>query len=148
VHYAQLSAAVIAFDWDSLPVVRDPRIKDDLHSSGSWWQEYNTYTTHSAAAANTPLGWDDEDDTYDWLQSRWRREDALDAVLDAQYGYTQQLAQMVAESVYPEDVELAIKHMNFKLLDPTTLDDAFEAIDHGEDIDLVLGTLFDALHVA
>jgi len=37
--------------------------------------------------------------------------------------------------------------MNFKQLDPAMLDEAFEMLDAGEDIDLVLGMLFDEMHV-
>jgi hypothetical protein len=38
--------------------------------------------------------------------------------------------------------------MNFKGLKPSSLDWALECLEHGEDVDLVLDSLFDELHFA
>lgn len=137
VYYNQLAAAVLTVDWDALPVERDPSVVEPVaYTTGAWWQEYKTYTgytTYTTSAYNEP---------------DYQRNDAIDAVLDAQYGYTDGLAYMIAESVWPDDTELAVRHMNFKQLDPSALDDALEALEHGEDVSLVLGMLFDEMHVA
>ena len=133
IYYQNLAAAVLTVDWDGLPVERDPSVVEPVqdYASGGWWQSYKTYT-HTA--------------TYD--EPDFRREDAIDAVLDAQYGYYDGLAQLVAESVWPDDTGLAVKHMNFKQLPLTSLDWALECLEHGEDVDLILGSLFDELHFA
>jgi len=171
VHYEHLAAAVLAFDWDVLPVERDPSIQEskyDDYKLGGWWQEYRTYTGrsgkrdtyirdydygytgygHDSHAANSPFvpGYDDYTD--EEVDEQIRREDAIDAVLDAQYGYTDALALLIGEAVYPEDVALVVKHLNFKQLDPRALDEAYEALEAGADIDSVLTTIFDEIHAS
>lgn len=131
IYYSNLAAAVLTVDWDALPVERDPSVIEPVYETGNWWSEYTTYKTNTA--------YNDPD---------FRREDAIDAVLDAQYGYHDGLANLVAESVWPDDTGLALKHMNFKQLPPEMLDWALECLEHGEDIDLVLNSLFDELHFA
>lgn len=132
VYFQQLADAVLTVDWDALPVERDPSVVEPVsYSNSSWWTEYRTTTS-----------------AYDYNEPDFKREDAIDAVLDAQYGYYDGLAHLVAESVWPDDTVLAMKHMNFKQLDLTALDDALEALEHGEDVDLVLAMLFDELHTA
>ena len=132
-HYQHLSVAVLSVDWDGLPVERDPSVVEPVsYGTGSWWQEYKTHTKYDPA--------NDEPD--------YRREDAIDAVLDAQYGHYDALANMVAESIWPDDTGLALRHMNFKALKPTSLDWALECLEHGEDVDLILDSLFDELHFA
>ncbi len=150
VHYQHLSEAVLAVDWDCLPVVREAGVEEYKYDAGSWWQEYKTTTGY------TKYGFNDDTDYTDPLNYQdhkyadpdFRREDVMDAVVDAQYGHTDPLKQYIATSVWPDDTALAEKHMNFKLLDPRMLDEAFEALDHGEDIDLVLCMLFDEVHVS
>lgn len=143
-YYQHLSSAVLQLDWDALPVQRDPSVVEELYpsSKGGWWSEYQIYTDKSSKYLH--------DFEYDDMRFEQivRREDAIDAVIDAQYGFTDNLARMIAASVYPDDTELAMKHMNFKQLDPRLLDEAYEALEAGEDVDLVMGMLFDDLHVA
>lgn len=135
-HFQRLANAVVRMDWDALPVVRDPSVVEpDMYSSNDWWNGYNVHKTVGKGVA---------EDT----AASYRREEAVDAVLDAQYGYTESLAWLIADSVYPEDAALAVRHMNFKLLNPATFDDAIACLDAGEDIDDVLGMIFDELHVA
>jgi hypothetical protein len=132
-HYQHLADAVLTVDWDGLPVERDPSVVEPVsYGTGSWWQEYKTHTKYDPT--------EDEPD--------YRREDAIDAVLDAQYGHYDGLAQMVAESIWPDDTGLALRHMNFKGLKPSSLDWALECLEHGEDVDLILDSLFDELHFA
>jgi len=139
VHYQQLSSAAAQIDWDSLPTSRDPSVAESLydnystHGQAGWWTQYTMPTT---SYSTTKYHYPDP-----------RREEAIDAVIDAQYGYHLPLSDMIAASVWPEDKQLALRHMNFKQLDPAMLDEAFEMLDAGEDIDLVLGMLFDEMHV-
>jgi hypothetical protein len=132
IYYSNLAAAVLTVDWDGLPIDRDPSVVEPAQGVGSWWQTYKTTTTYDPT--------DDEPD--------YRREDAIDAVLDAQYGHYDALANMVAESIWPDDTGLALRHMNFKGLKPSSLDWALECLEHGEDVDLILDSLFDELHFA
>lgn len=136
VYYNNLAAAVLTVDWDALPVERDPSVVEPLHdyTTGNWWQSYKTTSQYAYDPAN------DEPD-YD-------REDAIDAVLDAQYGHYDALANLIAESVWPDDTALAQRHMNFKGLKPSSLDWALECLEHGEDVNLILDSLFDELHFA
>lgn len=154
VHYQQLSSSVVQVDWDNLPTSRDPSVVenkyDDTGTWGNWWQEYKTYSGGKYAY-----------DMYDYMEEQPasytktkyvkpdpRREEAIDAVIDAQHGQQQFLLYMIADSVYPEDATLALKHMNAQMLTYDTLEEAYEALDHGEDIDLVLAMLFDEMHVS
>ena len=134
VYYNNLAAAVLTVDWDALPVERDPSVVEPMQDVGTWWQSYKTTSQYA---------YDPTD-----AEPDYRREDAIDAVLDAQYGHYDGLASMVAESVWPDDTGLAIRHMNFKGLKPSSLDWALECLEHGEDVDLVLDSLFDEMHFA
>jgi len=134
VYYNNLAAAVLTVDWDALPVERDPSVVEPVYETGSWWQSYKTTSQYAYDPAN------DEPD--------YHREDAIDAVLDAQYGHYDGLANLIAETVWPDDTALAQRHMNFKGLKPSSLDWALECLEHGEDVDLILDSLFDELHFA
>lgn len=143
IHYQHLSSAVLAVDWDGLPVVRNAGVEEYKYDdASSWWTEYKTYTTGK---------WDFEDsqcyNDSKYVEPDFKRETAIDAVLDAQYGYTDVLQHLIAEAVWPDDTTLAKRHMNFKKLNPRSLDEALEALEHGEDVDLVMCMLFDDLHV-
>lgn len=133
VYYNQLAAAVLTVDWDALPVDRDPSVVEPVqnYSTGAWWQEYKTHTKYDLT--------NDEPD--------YRREDAIDAVLDAQYGYTDGLISLIAESVWPDETDLATRHMRTAKIPASSLDWALECLEHGEDVDLILYSLFDELYV-
>jgi hypothetical protein len=100
---------------------------------GNWWQSYKTTSQYEYDPAN------DEPD--------YRREDAIDAVLDAQHGHYDGLANIIAESVWPDDTNLAMRHMSTAKLPAASLDWALECLEHGEDVDLVMGALYDELYV-
>lgn len=134
VYYNNLAAAVLTVEWDALPVERDPSVVEPVYETGNWWQSYKTTSQYAYDPAN------DEPD--------YHREDAIDAVLDAQYGHYDGLANLIAETVWPDDTALAQRHMNFKGLKPSSLDWALECLEHGEDVDLILDSLFDELHFA
>jgi hypothetical protein len=136
-YYQQLSVAVLSVDWDGLPVERDPTFVEPLYETNNWWQTYKT--THSSSQ----YAYDPANDEPDY-----QREDAIDAVLDAQCGYYDGLANLIAETVWPDDTGLAVRHMNFKSLKPSSLDWALECLEHGEAVDLILDSLFDEMHFA
>jgi hypothetical protein len=163
-YYQHLSSAVLHVDWDALPVSRDPRVADDLYAYGAWGKTYSTYTKPAKGSkkkkkskyqpVTTVPAYDyaslysanDFDDFYAYADMR--RADVIDAVVDAQYGFTEPLSQMIAASVYPEDPALVMKHLSFKQLDPRALDEAYTALEMGDDMDGVLLSLFDELHTA
>jgi len=53
---------------------------------------------------------------------------------------------MIGEAVYPEDPDMAVKHMDRRLLTEEVIDDA-KHMAKSMDVDTVLCTLFDQLHV-
>lgn len=156
VHYEHLAKAVLAFDWDALPVERDPTKyeskydNDNDYKVGGWWSEYKTHTGygHTSRAANSPFVPDYDEYNDEDVDAQILREDTIDALYDAQYGYTDALARLIGEQVYPEDVELVIKHLNMKHLDPRVLDKAIESLEALGDVHSVLESLFDAAHTA
>ena len=137
IYYQNLAAAVLTVDWDSLPVDRDPSVVEPAqdYAAGNWWQSYKTTTKYE-------YEYDPANDEPDF-----RREDAIDAVLDAQYGYYDGLTHVIAESVWPDDTALALRHMSTAKLPAASLDWALECLEHGEDVDLILGALYDELYV-
>lgn len=147
VFFAKLSEAVLRVEWDALPVDRDPAVQEYVGGSATdWWTNYKIPTvghTKASAGNDMMIAYD-----YDYDTAEYTRAEALDAVVDAQYGYYDDLVRLVALSVYPDDPALAEKHMSFKGVDPAMLDEAFEALEAGEDIDIVLGWLFEEAHTA
>jgi hypothetical protein len=137
IYYQNLAAAVLTVDWDSLPVDRDPSVVEPAqnYAAGNWWQSYKTTTKYE-------YEYDPANDEPDF-----RREDAIDAVLDAQYGHYDGLTHVIAESVWPDDTALALRHMSTAKLPAASLDWALECLEHGEDVDLILGSLYDELYV-
>lgn len=137
VYYNNLAAAVLTVNWDALPVERDPSVVEPLHdyTTGNWWQSYKTHTSSQYTYDPT----DNEPD--------YAREDAIDAVLDAQYGHYDALANIIAESVWPDDTALALRHMSVSNLPASSLDWALECLEHGEDVNLILDSLYDELYV-
>jgi len=55
------------------------------------------------------------------------------------------LLYMIGEAVYPEDTEMAVKHMYKRLIDHK-LDDRAMYMAKSVDVDTVLCTLFELLH--
>ena len=116
-----------------------------------WWSKYTTPTTTTTtktkkgkrkAKTSKPAP------KFTFKEYDPMREDAINAVLDAQYGFHKTLAEMVADVVWPDDPSIVYRHMDFRHLNPGVLDDALLALEAGEDIDSVLLSLFDELHVA
>jgi hypothetical protein len=136
VYFQQLADAVLVVDWDFLPVVRDPfePEPDDRYTSSSWATSYKTQDAFGLYKYGT-----DEDD--------WDKEILRDALVDAQYGHYAELEYMIAELVYPEDVELVRKHLYLQQLDLRKLDEAIEMLET-TDTESVLFSLYDAAYAA
>jgi hypothetical protein len=97
-HFMALADRVIDIDWDSLPTSRDPSVvegKWDTVSHGAW------ATTSVSSFVNNDFGYAEYSD------EELELHDLTDAIYDAQCGYPGWLIEMMCESVYPEDPELA-----------------------------------------
>ena len=148
VYFQQLANAVLLVDWEALPTERDPTQPDPKDKyAGFDWKGYGyghtgsrIYTGTSNTSFRNAPSWQ-----YDIV-----REQLYDDLLDFRYGHTAPLLRRVADVAYPDDPELAIKHMNPRMIDERTLDDLLLDIDEipVEDLDTVLLDLFDLMHVA
>lgn len=139
-HFDRLAAAVIAIDWDGLPTKRDPTFVepepitdsyDFCHTS--WWK----------TAPNIPKGTKTMvDDGLDTLDD----DDYLfECLLDAEQGFKTNLVELIAESVYPEDRDLAIKLIDRKRITDEAITTAMDMVGK-YDVDTVLATLFDTAY--
>jgi hypothetical protein len=149
IHLQQLANRCLLIDWDNLPTDRDPSVHESKwHKSwGSW-----DYASHDDKTWDK--GWQDkmwttsvnnsfdpyaDDDEYD-------REVLREAIYDAQAGFMDYLIELMCDSVYPEDPDLARKFINPKDLTEELLTQAMEWSDT-YDVDTVLSSLFDASHI-
>jgi hypothetical protein len=82
---------------------------------------------------------------YDSEDEEQYREMLFDALYDAEFGKPYDLLYMIGESVYPENPDMAVKHMDSRLLTPKLLEDAMD-MTRAVDVDTVLCTLFELLH--
>jgi len=125
-HLQRLAAAVLKFDWDALPVERDPKVKE-IKSWGAY--DYKGY--------HWP---DDELGTFDFAI-----DDICYALHDARQGYPDELFYLVGESVWPEDPEMAVKFLDAKLLTDDLID-KFMDLSKTYDANTLLCTVFDTLY--
>jgi len=128
-HFQRLSLAVLLFDWDALPVERDPKV-----------QEFKTWGNYSTGV-------------YDYQTAHWSDDGSFDfavddiryALHDARQGYTDELFYLVGESVYPEDPDLAVKFLDAKLLTDDVIDKLMD-LTKTYDANTLLCTVFDTLY--
>lgn len=128
-HYIALSNAVLLVDWDNLPVERDPLVPDPMEA---------TSVSSSYGDWRSAFAWDMSD-------AEMERDYLIDAIYDAQVGLTDDLIDLMCESVYPEDPHLASRFVNPRLLTEEVLEEALHnARTYAPDT--VLCMLFDAVH--
>jgi hypothetical protein len=82
---------------------------------------------------------------YDTADEEEYREMLYEALYDAEFGKPHELLYMIGEAVYPEDPEMAVKHMDKRLIDHKLIDRAMYMA-KSVDVDTVLCTLFEMLH--
>ena len=139
VHYQTLANRVLAINWDRLPTDRDPSIEDlkssryDYAGIAGWSSAYNDMLSKSWGAESA------EDYT------EYLRYELEDAVRMAQEGDFEWLLELMAESVYPEDMDLAVRFIDKRKLTFDLLADALEMLDSA-DPDAVMATLFDSAY--
>ena len=131
VHFQALAEQCALIDWDALPTSRDPSVIeskwDDIDYAG--WTSYKG--TH----------WSDDFDT------EFMREDLRDAIYDAMAGSKRWLVDLMCESVYPEDPELAAKFIDTRKLSEDVLEEALSNMTV-LDPDAVLADVFDRAYMA
>lgn len=134
VHYEQLSKQVLLIDWDGLPTSRDPKI----HES-KWGQDSYAYNWDKTIDNSFSYG---KDMT---AYKEWYMSDVQDALLDAQAGMLDFLLEIMAEAVYPEDVGMAVKMIDRRLITDDWIEDALSRA-WIEDPDTLLTALFDSVY--
>lgn len=148
-HFTALAAAVVNIKWDAMPTKRDPLEIDEkplYMPSYAWKPKYSTtYTEDALDRLSTEWDgkWsDDVEGNFDGYTSLDRLEDAL---IDAKKGMYRDLLDLISETAYPEDPDMARKFMSRKLLTDAVLDLALEQCD-AFDADTVLLSLFDTAY--
>lgn len=151
VHFAALAVAVTKVDWENLPVDRDPTVPDyksykyDSKFDTAWWSGYGVYKDDKDAMGTD--GKDSTDPMYKWQEDDeyFATEILFDALYDAQAGHYDDLIDMIAECVYPEDPVFAAKFLDKRRLTDDLLEEA-KQMARAYESDTVLCTLFDAIH--
>jgi hypothetical protein len=135
-YFEMLAGAAANVDWDSLPVARDP-LKPDFDD----WQRYRG--SHYSTGGYYSDGYSDHSD--DGLALY-----LSDALMDAQYGQTRGLIEMVAEYSFPDDPHLMAKHLNprkldFRMVDDLLADLASELISADDAMLMLADEMYDSL---
>jgi hypothetical protein len=141
IHFDLLAEAVLVIDWDGLVTDRDPTIPDpdEKFVGNTWWSTYKDSV--KACPTNDQYGkWPMvEDDTAVMLDED---EYLYECLLDAQQGFLTGVITLMANSVYPEEPEMAIKFIDRKKLTDEVITMAMGMCGHN-DVDSILCTLFD-----
>ena len=155
IHFQSLADRVTKIDWDNLPTDRDPTVHEnkwdsyyaaDYASWGAWsrkgWGATSVSSVAGRDGGNTYHHLTDDGDDGD---DEWMREELRDALYDAMAGSKQWLIELLCESVYPEDPEMAEHFIDRNKLDETVLT---QALQHSTvfDPDTVLAEIFDTAY--
>lgn len=140
-HLVALANSVCRIDWDGLPTTRDPQVKES-----KWGSSYGWGATSVSGFAADGMGQDDghwyfDDEGYDWDKDILR-----EAIYDARLGITDDLIDLMCDSVYPEDPYLARRYVSAKKLTDEVLDEVMKQVSV-YDIDTILCSLYDTLYV-
>jgi hypothetical protein len=148
-HFQALADRVALIDWDALPTDRDPTVVEKM-DWGQWGAYYPTSSTgvssFSARDGYHHLSSDDFDDLDDWDYDAYTTE-VQEALYDAQAGSKQWLIELMCESVWPEDPEMAERLIDRNKIDERVLADALKN-SMTYDPTAVLATIFDQAYAA
>ena len=122
-HFQALAERVAKIDWDMLPTDRDPTVYESKYDSwintsldsidskyGGWINTARGGTT-SVNSFSSSSDWKsyhhlvDDNDALD--DTQWLRDELREALEEARMGRTRYLVDLVCESVWPEDPEIA-----------------------------------------
>jgi hypothetical protein len=137
IHFQALADAVLGFDWDELVTERDPTVVE--YKKG--WGQYD-YMTDTSWPVGGHMAGAYDDMTFD---EDLETEMLQDAIYDARAGQYTCLLEMIAENVYPEDPDMALRFLNRRMLTEDVLEEAMH-MSRTYDAGTVLCTLFDAIH--
>jgi hypothetical protein len=144
IHFQALADRVAKIDWDSLPTDRDPTVVDTL----DWgWGAYagTSLTGVSSVDSGEWAKWHHlSDDDYD--QDSYTIE-LQEALYDAQAGSKQWLIELMCESVWPEDPEMAERMIDRNKIDEQVLATALKN-SATYDPTAVLAEIFDQSYAA
>jgi hypothetical protein len=140
VHFVALADRVVRINWDGLPTDRDPKVVEDWRLA---WTRTSSYDTWMTGVSKDAAEWDKyhylDDADYDMDSYTIELQEAL---YDAQAGSKQWLIELMCESVWPEDPEMAERLIDRKKIDERLLSDALKA-STTYDPDIVLANIFD-----
>jgi hypothetical protein len=143
-HFMALAERVVQIAWDNLPTKRDPSVVEPepdysyAYYKSTWAKQVSTTSVNSSFFDEVRGGqpWQDDAD-----------EDVKEAIYDAMAGYPGWLVELICESVYPEDTELARRYIKkSKLREEKVLKEHLDMLaTYGADA--VLASLFDASYL-
>ncbi len=147
IHFQALADLVAKIHWDSLPTDRDPAVVDALE----WgWGSYYSTSTPGVDSFSRLSEWaglhhlDDDDFDYDYDSYTIELQEAL---YDAQAGSKQWLIELMCESVWPEDPEMAERLIDRNKIDEAVLAHALKQ-SATYDPTAVLAEIFDQSYAA
>lgn len=138
IHLQALAERVALIDWDALPTDRDPTVVDAMDWGG--WGSYRGASLTGVSSAWHHLS----DDDWDYDSYTIELQEAL---YDAQAGSKQWLIELMCESVWPEDPEMAERLIDRNKIDEALLTHALK-ISATYDPDAVLAEIFDQSYAA
>jgi hypothetical protein len=139
-HFQALADRVALIDWDSLPTDRDPTVVETM-DWGQWGAYYLTSSTGVSSAWHHL-----SNDDYDWHEDSYTLE-LQEALYDAQAGSKQWLIELMCESVWPEDPEMAERLIDRNKINERVLTDALKN-SATYNPEAVLATIFDQAYAA
>ena len=138
-HLVALANSVCRIDWDALPTDRDPSVRESKWGLG--WGEATSVTSSFVGGHGHDDGhWYFDDEGYDWDKDILR-----EAIYDARLGITDDLIDLMCDSVYPEDPHLARRYVSAKKLTDEVLDEVMKQVTV-YDTDTILCSLYDTLY--
>ena len=140
-HFQALADRVALIDWDSLPTDRDPTVVEVMD-----WGRWGGYVGTSLTGVNASAWHHLSDDDYDWDYDSYTIE-LQEALYDAQAGSKQWLIELMCESVWPEDPEMAERMIDRNKINEKVLATALKN-SMTYDPTAVLATIFDQSYAA
>lgn len=115
-HFAQLAEAVVKIDWDALPVSRQPY-------SGSAYDVDFQFEAEGYEAGDVP--------SFDKVEVA----QALEAAL---IGQTGDILLLVAMAVLPEDIDAALRWLDYRYLNNEVIRDALDALNYSDPYSILM----------
>ena len=136
-HFAALAQRVVLIDWDGLPTDRDPtKIDSKYDVFGNDWMASAWPTSVKSSSARGHYFVDDDE---------WARDELREALNEARMGYKSYLVELMCESVWPEDPEMAEHFIDKDKIDDAVLDQALRD-SAAFDPDVVMAYMFDQVY--